>query len=157
MHTNFIVAPNHASHIDTGLGQKSTRQRCRRTNRRRRRRRLLVRHEIQTRLYEQLHDAHSHRAHGKSAPISAPRHRNLKRRLQHSDFPRRHAHARRRNPRIQTDHRLSRAQRKNRNSADLYLGNFRSLPERNDDSRAKTASAQKSAQKSADFSNTKNF
>ena len=40
---------------------------------------------------------------------------------------------------------------------DLSLGNLRSVSERNDDSRRKTASVPKSARKSADFSNTTNF
>ena len=89
VHTNFIVAPNHTSHLDTGLGQTRTRQRRGGTNGRGRGGGLLVRHEIQTRVYEQFHDARSHRTHGQSAPISAPRNANLRRRLQRADLPRR--------------------------------------------------------------------
>ena len=102
-------AESHVAHRH-GLGEKSTRQRRGRTNGRGRGGGLLVRHEIQTRVYEQFHDARSDRTHGQSAPISAPRYADFERRLQRADLPRRRAAGIGADRRIQTDHRLSRAE-----------------------------------------------
>ena len=88
-HVNFIVAPNHTSHIDTGLGEKGSRPgRCG-ADRRGRGGRLLVRHEIQACVHEQLHDACSDRTNGKLAAIAAARDADPERGLQRADLSRR--------------------------------------------------------------------